>query len=200
MLRISDDSDQLLFDDKEIQELMAIKSFDELFVRLRHYWSWDQWSILEHIINKSKLPEAKDELKKYKLFLASKYGFEVISEEFSSEELPTKCVSFSVILEQPYTQVTAQQYLEIKEFICGILNVKKYVVHPYIKFLNGSLHLYWYIPELAAAHMIEMARQNEVALVKKSVVFVQIGEKVVFDYYSRRVSCCYGVTEPTLFL
>jgi len=188
-LFISDDSHQLLFDDDQLPQLKAVKSFDELFMCLRHYWSWDKWSILEQIIDESELEDAEEELKNYKIFLASKHAFELIIEEHSTEELPTKCINFSIILEKPYTKLTVQQYLQIKEFICEMLNVKDYIFHPFIKFLFSSLHLHWYIPELAAVHIIEMAHQNKVALVNESVVFVQVGGKVIFDCYSKRVSC-----------
>jgi len=54
MLRISDDSDQLLFDDKEIQELMAIKSFDELLMSFS--CNQIQFSAKEKLINNTKSP------------------------------------------------------------------------------------------------------------------------------------------------
>ncbi|XP_065886204.1 uncharacterized protein [Dysidea avara] len=185
-LCISDASDQLLFGDNQLPQLKASKNFGELFIQLRHHWGWDEWSILEHIIDLVELKEAEDELHKYKQFLASKHAIEIISEEFSDVDLPPNCVSFSIILDKPYSRVSIQEYSRIKEFICGILEINKYVMHPFIKYFIGSLHLQWYVAGEAAAHMIKMAKQNEKALLAKSFVFVKIGEEVVLDCYSQK--------------
>ena len=191
-LHISDHSDQLMFDDEQLKTIDDSKNFHQLFFssQLRHHWNWAEYSILEHIICLTKSKEAEDEFKKFGEFMASKRGMEIISDEISIQNLPSKVVQLSVILSRPYARLTAEQYLEIKNFIFATLDVKKYITYPYIIFLFSSLRVEWYIPVLAAAHIIKMARLCESELKSKSVSFVCVGNDVIINEQVRLFVVC----------
>jgi len=182
-LHISDNSDQLLFDDEQLKTINNCSSFQELFFasQLRHHWDWAEYSILEHIIDLSKSKEAEDEFQRFGEFMASKRGMEIISDTVSIQNLPPKVKRLSVILNRPYAKLTAEQYLEIKNFIFATLDVEKYISYPYISFLFSSLRLEWYIPVLAADHIIKMARLHENELLSQFVTFVSIGDDIVLN-------------------
>lgn len=112
--------------------------------------NWEQYFILESIIALTELKEAEDELDKYKKHMASKMGMKIISDTFSIDDLPPNSIKLSIIVDKPYTKLTAVEYIELKEFICTTLKIQKYVIYPYIKFFFESLHLEWYIPVQAA--------------------------------------------------
>ena len=184
-LKISDDSDQPLFSDKQVYEIEKCKNFHELFLHLRNCWNWDEFHILERIVDVSELQEAEDELTKYKKFMASKIGMEIISE--TQDDLPINCIKLLVTIDKSYAKLTAAEYIELKEFIFSTLEVKKYIARPFIKFLFSSLHIMWYIPKQAAAHVIKMAKLKKYVLLEGHVILVKVDEEVIMEHRTEKV-------------
>ena len=153
-LTISGNSDVLLFTDEQLAEINHCMSFQQLFTILRKHWNWREYSILKGIIAESGLQEAKDELCKFEKLMGSYFGMKLISDEYSPSELPVNYVKMCITIDQPYKDLTLQQYDEIRTFIFDHLDVQKYIALPYIKFLFSSLHLEWYIPVQAVSHVI----------------------------------------------
>ena len=189
-LQVSDESSELLLDDKQLKEINQCLNFRQLFTsHLRFHLNWEQYLILESIIALTELKEAEDELDKYMRHMASKMGMKIISDTFSIDDLPENSIELSIIVDRPYTKLTAGEYIELKSFICDILKIRKYVTYPYIKFLIGSLHLEWYIPVQAARYMIKTAASLNISLcLQQSVVFLKIGDEVIFDRTVKKVS------------
>ena len=180
-LTISDNSNELLFNDEQMQKINACTTFSELFTILRKHWSWKDYSILTHIISIVGLKEAKDEVDIFQKRMASYQGMKIVSENIPLEAISHEYIRLSVIIDKPYREFSVQNFTELRKFIFGNLDVKSYIALPYIKFLFDSLHLEWYVLKKAAPHMIKMAKQNEDIFTSNSVVFIQIDQFVVLD-------------------
>ena len=180
-LTISRNSDVLLFNDEQLAEINHCTSFQQFFTILRKHWNWKEYSILKGIIAECGSEEAKDELHKFEKLMGSYYGMKLISDEYSPSELPVNYIKLCITVDQPYKDLTLQQYDELRTFIFEHLDVKKYIAQPFIKFLFSSLHLEWYIPMQAVSHVIRAIHQNKEVLIQKFIVLIKIGEKTILD-------------------
>ena len=189
-LKVSDKSSELLFDDKQLKEINQCCTYHQLFASHLHFHlNWEEYFILESIIALTELKEAEDELDKYKKHMASKMGMKIISDNFSIDDLPPNSITLSIIVDKPYTKLTAVEYTELKDFICRTLKIQKYVTYPYIKFFFESLHLEWYIPVQAARYVIKTAASLNISLFhQQSVVFLKVGDEVLFDCAVKQVN------------
>ena len=140
-LTTTNDPDKVLFNDGELKKIKQCATFEQLFDLLRRHWSWKEYSILKTIIAICESTEADAELNKFQKLMGSCYGMILISEEHSSDELPTNYVNLCVTVDKPYKCLTLQDFTELQTFIFEHLNVKKYIALPFIKFLFSSLHL-----------------------------------------------------------
>ena len=184
-LTISNNHDELLFSDEQLQKINACTTFNELFTILRKHWSLLDYSILKEIITTTDLKEAKDELQLFKTRMGSYEGMKVISENIQPEAISREYITLSVIIDKPYRELTLEDFIKLRDFIFKYLDIKHYTVLPHIKYLVGSLHLEWYVLRKAAPHMIKMAQQNEEIFTSNSVVFIQVDQYVVFDYRAK---------------
>ena len=181
-LKISDNSSDPLFDDKQLEKINNCTTFKELFsTDLRHHWNWYEHSLLEGIIDLSGSQKAKDQLTIYRKYMAANKGMEIVTETYSIDMLPSNCTKLRLTLKKTYSKFTAEDYKEVKEFIFKTLNVNQYVSYPFIIFLFGSLHLEIYVPKHAVEYMINMVKTKEEVLKKSSVVVVQVAEEVVIN-------------------
>ena len=180
-LTISNNSGELLFDDEQLQKIKACATFSELFVILRKHWSWEDYSILTHIISITGLKKAKAEAELFEKRMASYQGMKIISEKISPDNIPQDYIRLSIIIDKPYRELSLQNFTELHKFIFSNLDVNQYIALPFIKFLFSSLHLEWYVLKKAAPHMIKTAKLNEKVFVSNSVIFIQIDQFVVLD-------------------
>ena len=185
-LKISNDSDELLFVDEQLQQIDRCKTFRKLFIQLRQHWSWDEYSILQHIIDLAELEQSENELTKYKEFIAAKIGMEIIFDTLP--ELPDDAIKLSVTEDKPYSRLTRKEYEELKDLIFKTLQVRKYVKHPFIKVLFSSIHLDWYVPVQAANLIIKKVRTKGSILIQQSIVFLKVGDVVLVDQAEMQVS------------
>jgi len=172
---------ELLFNDEQLQKISAFTTFNELFMMLRKYWSYTEYSILKQIIAIANLGDAKDELKRFEKRMGSIEGMKLISETILPEEITHEYVIMKVIIDKPYQELTLEEFTRVRNYIFDHLETKHYVALPHIKFLIGSLQLQWYVLKKAAPHMIKMAQHNEEIFVNNKVVFIQVDEFIVFD-------------------
>ena len=184
---ISDNSDELLFSDEQMQKINACTTFSELFTILRKHWSWKEYSILTSIISIVGLKEAKDEVEIFQKRMASYQGMKLISEDIPREAISHEYIRLSIIIDKPYREFSLENFTELQKFIFSNLDVKAYIARPFIKFLFDSLHLEWYVLKKAASHMIKMAKQNEETFTSNAVVFIQIDQLVVLDCKAKKV-------------
>ena len=184
-LTISGNSDVLLFNDKQLAEINQCTSFQQLFTILRKHWNWEEYSILKGIIAESGSEEAKDELHKFEKFMGSYRSMKLISDKHLSNISPEDYAKLCLIIEQPYKDLTLQDFKELRTFIFQHLDINECTALPFIKFLFRSLHLEWYIPIQAVSHIIKTARSNRTALIQKSIVLIKIGDKSILDVHSK---------------
>ena len=181
-LTVSDNSSVLIFDHENLTKVNNCSSFRELITLLRQQLNWKEYSILTNIIGLSGSAEAKAELEKYRRIMSSHMGMKMISDKFPPSDLPHNYIKLSIIIDKAYEDFTVDDFNEIKDFIFKtLLDVHHYIALPYIKYLFSSLDLEWFVPVQAAAHIIKMVYKNEEIFKKNSVVYIQVGDKVVLD-------------------
>ena len=180
-LTISGNSEVLLFNDEYLTEINKCTSFQQLFTILRKHWNWKEYSILKGIIAECGSEEARDELQKFEKLMSSYCGMKLISDKYSPDELPVNYVKLCITIDQPYKNLTLQDFDELRTFIFKHLDVQKYIALPFIKFLFSSLHFEWYIPLQAASHIVKAVNKNRKALIENCVVLIRVGEKIVLD-------------------
>ena len=183
-LTISGNSDVLLFSDEQLAEINHCTSFQQLFTILRKHWNWKEYSILKGIITESGSEDAKKELHKFEKLMGSYCGMKLISDEYSPSELPVNYVKLCITIDQPYKDLTLEQYDELRTFIFEHLDVKKYIASPFIKFLFSSLYLEWYIPMQAVSHIIRTIHHNRKLFIQKSIVLIKIGDSRILNVQS----------------
>ena len=186
-LTISDNSDELLFNDEQLQKINACTTFSELFTILRKHWSWKDYSILIHIISIVGLKEAKDEVELFETRMASYQGLKIISESILPGTFPPGYIKLIVLIDKPYRDLTLEKFKELRDFVFTNLDVEHYIALPFIKFLFSSLHLEWYVLKKAAPHMIKMAEQNKEIFMSNSVMFIQVDQFVVLDCKAKEI-------------
>ena len=180
-LTISDNSDELLFSDEQLQKINTCTTFSELFFLLRKHWSWKDYLILTHIISFTGLEEAKAEAEVFEKRMASYQGMKIISENLSPDNIPQDYIKLSIIIDKPYRELSLKCFTELRDFIFSNLDVKKYIALPFIRFLFSSLHLELHVLKKAAPHMIKMAKLNEEVFISNSVIFIQVDQFVVLN-------------------
>ena len=176
-------SDILLFSDEQLDIINECKSFQQFFNILRKHWSWKEYSLLKTIITVCESEEAVGELDKFEKLMGSCYGMKLISEEYSPSELPENYIKLCVTVAKPYKSLTLQDYDELRTFIFTYLDIQKYVALPFIKYLDGSLRLEWYVPVQAVSHIIKMVHQNKEILVQNSIAMIKIDDKIILDVH-----------------
>ena len=180
-LTIGDNSDVLLFSDEQLTKVNECTSFQQLFTILRKHWNWKEYSILKGIIAECGSQEARDELQKFEKLMGSYFGMKLISDKYSPDELPVNYVKLCITIDQPYKNLTLQDFNELRAFIFKHLDVQKYIALPFIKFLFSSLHLEWYIPLQTVSHIIKAVNKNRKVLIENCIVLIRVGEKIALN-------------------
>ena len=181
-LRTSDNSDQPLFSFEDFSLIYECTSFSELLVILNWHLSWDEHSILTHIVDKCQSDKAREEVENFdKKLMEISESLEITSST-PGDDLPPEFKKICVIINKPLENLTKQRYEEIKEFVFRQLDTKHYVAASHIKVVFRPFHLEWYVCGQAVPYMINMAFQNKDAFIKEDFVFMQIGRTVIFDH------------------
>ena len=180
-LRTSDNSDQLLFSVDNISLIDECANFSELLVFLNWHLSWNEHSILTHIVEECQSNRAREEVENFDIKLAEISERLEITSSTPGDDLPPEFKKICVIINKPLKNLTKQRYEEIKEFVFRQLDTRHYVAASYIKVLLRPFYLEWYVCGQAVPYMINMAFQNKDAFVKEDFVFMHIGEATIFD-------------------
>ena len=183
-LTISGNSDVLLFNDKQLAEINQCTSFQQLFTILRKHWNWEEYSILKGIIAESGSKEAKEELHKFEKFMGSYHSMKLISTKNLSDVSPEDYVKLCLIIEQPYKDLTVEDFMELRTFIFQNLDIKEYTALPFGMFLFRSLHLEWYVPVQAVSHIVKMIHLNKKVFIQKSIVLIKF-QQIILDVRSK---------------
>ena len=154
--------------------------FNELFVNIREYMSWDEHSVLDQIVGQCESPEAKEEVNKFEKKLALYQGLEIVCNT-SEFEMSNEFVKFCIVISRPYKQLTLKEYIEIKAYIVKILGLNPCVLNNFCKLLYDSLHMEWLVTIKAISHISKMVHQKRDIIIKEDVVLVQIGDYKIID-------------------
>jgi len=182
LLRTSNNSGQPLFSFKQMSMINECMDFNDLLRILNWYLSWDEHSILTHIVSECQSVKAQEEVENFEKKLAAMCEGLEITSNTSECDLPPEFKKFCIVINKPYKNLTKKKYEEIKGFIFENLDTRCYVTARYIKVLFDSLHLEWYVTGQAVPYMINMAYQNKDIFVKGCFVFMQIDKEIIFDY------------------
>ena len=181
-LRTSDNSDQPLFSFENISLIDECTDFSEILMVLKWHLSWDEHSILTHIVDKCQSDKAREEIENFDKKLMEISERLEITSSTPEDDLPPEFKKICVIINKPLKNLTKQRYEEIKEFVFRQLDTRHYVAASYIKVLLCPFYLEWYVCGQAVPYMINMAFQNKDAFVKEDFVFMQIGRTTIFDH------------------
>ena len=187
LLRISSNSNDLLFDSERITQIKECSDFTQLFGIVSLHMSWDEHPILTHIVDECRSIKGQQEIEKFENKLALLQGLQLVASDSSAETSSKEFARFYIIVNRPYKQVTMEDYKEIKAYIFSHLNVYAYVAVGFIRLLCHSLHIEWLITIQAVSHMTKVARKNQDFFIKNGYVFIQIANEVVI---SEKVSTC----------
>ena len=181
LLTINNDSNdkKSLFSAEKISEINKCSDFTELFKIVGKHMSWDKHSILTYIVIQCNSVKGKQEIERYEKQLALFQGLQIVSSEPLKETSSEEFAKFCVIINEPYTNVTLEDYQKIKDYLFSHLDVYAHVSVGFIRLLYKSLLIEWLVTVQAVPHMIKSAYQNKEFFIKEKIIYLQIGNEVV---------------------
>lgn len=179
-LTIKDNSGIRLFSNDQLGTIKTCASVRLLFlVRLRKCWRWDDFSLLRVLVASLRSDQCAMLLAKYEERIDAKMKLKEIHEYCEKEnDFPEGYHKMVAITHKLLSEMTKEEYDEIKRFISRHCGVESYAITPFIK---ASSSLEWYIPEAAIAHMIETASVNKQRFIDHGFVYLKITTNVIFD-------------------
>ena len=183
-LKVSGNGNIPLFSTEKKKEIRNCKNFEELFDIASQHLSWMEHSPLDEIIDECDSSDAVKEFNQYKKKMGACQALGIISS--ADSDPPEGFERVCVVINQPYKQLTIEDYDRIKSFIFTNLNVHRYVTTGYIRVLFDSLHLEWHVTTQAIPHMINMANKQRALFIRRSYVFMQIGKQIIINKDAER--------------
>ena len=178
--------DNLFFNEEQQEAINACSNIRTLLTtKLRHCWRWDDFSFLKKIVQSSDSADYCKQLldnyeKKIYIQMKLQHIYELCQQQ--KQNLPEgyhKMVT--IIQDKIFSQITLEEYKELKDFISKNCEVDPYVISPFTKASVSSLLLEWWIPLTAVPHMIEMATINANVFITQNFVYLKISSTVIFD-------------------
>ena len=183
-LTVKDDPDTLLFSEEQQKAINACSQIRNLFrMHLRGCWRWDDFSLLKVIIQYIDCDKCKEMLDQYELKLCYEMKLKEIYKQCKEKlEFPREYhIMVAVVQNKMFSQITKEEYDELKKFTAQYCGVNEYAIFPYWKVEESSLRLEWFIPLTAVLHMVETATRNSFMFIIKAFVYLRISSKVIFD-------------------
>ena len=183
-LPISNNSNKLMFTAEQLEEIDACSKISgEIFRKLRFHLRWDDHLVLTAIIERLDSEECEELLGKFESKIDCQMKLEQIFEECKkhNEEIPKGFNKMVAIINKKYSQITKEEYDQLKCFITEHCGVESYVLSPFLNMSSSSLLLEWLVPSTAITHMVETATYNKYIFIKESFVFLKIATTVVLD-------------------
>ena len=182
-LTIKSDSEILLFNDEQLVAIMSCDSIQLLFLtKLRKCWRWDDFSVLNVLVASLHSEKCKVLLAQYKEKIDVKIKLKEIYEHCILEnDFPEGYHKMVAITNQLFSDITKEEYDELKSFISQHCGVEPHAISPFIKASSSSLILEWYIPGAAASCMTEIATVNKELFIDHGFVYLKITTSVILD-------------------
>ena len=180
LLRVSNNSNNLLFKAENIAKIKECSDFKQLFEIVSLHMKWDEHCILTQIVNQCKSEEGQKEIEKFEKKVALYQALQIIS-SVSKQNLSEEFAKFCVIIDKPYKNVTVDEYKNVKAYIFSNLNVYAHVTVGSIKMLYHSLLIEWIVTSQAVPHMIRSAHERKDVFIKRNFVYMRIGSEIVIN-------------------
>ena len=87
----------------------------------------------------------------------------------------------AIVQDRMFSQITLQEYNELKDFISKHCKVEPYVISPLTKGAVSSLLLEWMVPPTAVPHMINMAVMNVNMFIAQKFIYLKISTTVILE-------------------
>ena len=182
-LRISNNSDKLMFTFEQLKKIDACSSVREVFREFRYHLRWDDHLILTAILHRLDSEECEELLGKFQSKIDCQMKLEEIFEKCKKQEqeVPKGFDKMVAIVNKKYSQITKEEYDQLKGFIAEHCGVESYVLSPFLSMSPSSLSLEWLVPSTAITHMVETSTKNKHTFIKASLIFIRIANTVVLD-------------------
>ena len=182
-LPISDSSDKPMFTIEQQKKINACSTVQDVFSKLQYHLRWDDHLILAAILDRLNSEECEELLAKFQSKIDCQMKLEQIFEECKKQmlEVPKGYDKIVAIVNKEYSQITKEEYDQLKYFIAKCCGIKSYVLSPFLNMSQSSLLLEWSVPSTAITHMVETATKNKDIFIKKSFVFLQITTTVILN-------------------
>ena len=182
-LPISDSSNKPMFTGEQLEVIDACDNIRAILRELRFYLRWDDHLILSAILNRLDYKECEELLGKFQSKVDCQMKLEQIFEECKQhkQEVPKGFTKMVATVNKKYSQITKEEYDQLKCFIAEHCGVESYVLSPFLNMSPSSLLLEWLVPSTAVTHMVETATNNKHIFINKSFVSLKIATTVTLD-------------------
>ena len=185
-LTVEQHSGDLFFNEEQQDAIDACNSIRRLFTKnLRDCWRWDDYSFLKNIVQSlDSSDHCKQLLGQYekKIYIQMKLQDVYNYCQQEKQNLPDGCHKMvAIVQDRMFSQITLQEYNELKDFICKHCKVEPYVISPLTKGAVSSLLLEWMVPPTAVPHMIKMAVMNVNMFIAQKFIYLKISTTVILE-------------------
>ena len=172
-----------MFTDEQLEEIDACSKIRDIFGQFRYHLRWDDHLILAAILDRLDSEECEELLGKFQSKIDCQMKLEQIFEECKKQkqEVPIGYDKMVAIVNKKYSQITKEEYDQLKCFIAEHCGVESYVLSPFLSMLQSSLLLEWLVPSTAITHMVETATKNKHIFIRESFILLRIANTVVLD-------------------
>ena len=185
-LTVKDKSDVRMFNDSELEGIDACDNIKTLLViKLRHCYRWDDHSMLTVLMSKLNAEECLRLLHLFETKVYGKMKLQQLHEHSlqGSVNIPEGYHKMITIVNKIFSDITKDEYDELKEFISQHCRVESYVMSPFSKVSPfNSMVIEWFIPVNVVSYMIKTAKNNVHMFTKEIFLYLKISSTVIFDH------------------
>ena len=185
-LTVKNKSGVRMFSDSELEGIYACDNINTLLVvKLRHCYRWDDHSMLTLLMKNINSQECLKLLQLFEFKMYSQIKLQQICEQLSegSSRIPDCYDKMIAIVDKIFSDITKEEYDELKQFISQHCGVEPYVMTPFSKASPfSSIVIEWSIPINPVSYMIRTANRNAHVFTKEIFVYLKISSTVIFDH------------------
>ena len=185
-LTIKGKSDIRVFSDSELEEIQTCDNIKTLLVlKLRHCYRWDDHSMLTVLMKNIKSEKCLKLLQLFEFKICSQIKLQEISVQVSqnSSQFPENYHKMVAIVDKIFSDITKEEYDELKQFISQHCGVEPYVMSPFSKASPfSSIVFEWFIPVSAVPYMIKVVKRNAYLFTMTKFLYLKVSSEVIFDH------------------
>ena len=135
-LTVKDTSGVRMFSDSEVEGICACNDIEKLLViKLRHCYRWDDHSMLNVLMNKINSKKCLNLLQLFESKISITIKLQQMSAQFSQDStpFPDNYHKMVAIVDKVFSDITKEEYDELKQFISQQCGVEPYVMSPFSK-------------------------------------------------------------------